>query len=212
MFPPEEQSWLPSLPPGLAEPAETVSYQLSAKEAHCGRCRVTLKNKECTWFRGLGAYRQKRILPKNSMLCDCYPLKSFKLDINQRYFQTFGYLFSFLDIFSWCIGTLLMACCFSLCPGRRRFELNQEKNKVFLSDMKATTSGSLSQCAGQVSVCLIADSIFQVQVLGIEQNFHSLPNSPKQEWEHWVLPSCLLALFHSCCWEWCYSVVLPDFQ
>lgn len=88
-----------------------------------------------------------------------------------------------------------MACCFSLCPGRRRFELNQEKNKVFLSDMKAATSGSLSQWGGQVSVCLIADSIFQVQVLGIEQNFNSLSNSPKQGWEQWVLPSCLLPSF-----------------
>lgn len=49
----------------------------------------------------------------------------------------------FLDISSWWIG-ILWARCLSLCPGGRRFDLNQEKNKIFLSDIKTTISGSNS--------------------------------------------------------------------
>ena len=73
-----------------------------------------------------------------------------------------------------------MACNLSLCPGRRRFELNQEKNKVFLTGRKITTAGSLSHSVEGRCLCLIADSICQVQVLGMEQHPHSLPSSPSR--------------------------------
>lgn len=73
-----------------------------------------------------------------------------------------------------------MACNLSLCPDRRRFEINQEKNKVFLIGRDITTAGSLSHSVEVRYLRLIADSILQVQVLGMKLHPHSFPDSPSR--------------------------------
>lgn len=75
---------------------------------------------------------------------------------------------------------------------------------------------SVSQCEGQVSVYLLIDSIFQVQVLGVKRNSPSTPHPHphpilRAGWNHWVLHMCNLPHVLSCWWRY-YSVILWSLQ
>lgn len=118
-------------------------------------------------------------------------------------FRNMGCLFSFLDIFSWCIGTLQATFCLSLHLGRRRFGLNQEKNKVFLSDMKTITSRRAGVCLSGCRFYHPGSSTGRGAQLPLHAPDLQAGVYPLGSTHVWSFP------LSSCCWGICHSTILP---